>query len=63
VCVQVGRQLEVQQQLLQGLEAQLKERERAVSGELIELSNHQQQHFKQLQLLHPHDCTASFAEV
>jgi hypothetical protein len=31
--VQVGRQLEVQEQLLHGLEAQLKERERAVSGE------------------------------
>jgi hypothetical protein len=32
VCTQVGRQLEVQEQLLHGLEAQLKERERAVSG-------------------------------
>jgi hypothetical protein len=32
LCAQVGRQLEVQEQLLHGLEAQLKERERAVSG-------------------------------
>lgn len=33
--VQVGRQQEVQEQLLRGLEAQLKEREKAVSGEAL----------------------------
>lgn len=31
--MQVSRQLEVQEQLLKGLEAQLKEREKAVAGE------------------------------